>query len=115
MKKRITFLKRKDFSEKTKNLVKIIQNNCCADCGIKFPYLQFHHIDGNNFNNLLSNCVSLCPNCHELSQRSMKTIKIRPVTVSKIDPIIFPIFTPLKADIENIDLMKILAKHLKKS
>lgn len=31
------------------------------------PQLELHHIDGNHNNNVLSNCVLLCPNCHSLT------------------------------------------------
>lgn len=41
----------------------------CAQCGIsnwmgKEIHLQVHHIDGNGYNNELSNLQLLCPNCH---------------------------------------------------
>lgn len=41
----------------------------CAKCGIQEwmgeeIHLQVHHIDGNGFNNELSNLQLLCPNCH---------------------------------------------------
>ena len=31
------------------------------------PQLELHHIDGIHTNNVLSNCVLLCPNCHSMT------------------------------------------------
>jgi 5-methylcytosine-specific restriction endonuclease McrA len=41
-------------------------------CGIenwlgKDITLELHHVDGNRFNNELSNLQILCPNCHSLT------------------------------------------------
>lgn len=44
----------------------------CEDCGLTewmkqtIP-LELHHIDGNRYNNSLSNLKLLCPNCHALT------------------------------------------------
>lgn len=43
--------------------------NKCSKCGITdwngSPLnMELHHVDGNPSNNLLSNLVMLCPNCH---------------------------------------------------
>jgi 5-methylcytosine-specific restriction endonuclease McrA len=46
-----------------------IKNHSCELCGLeewmgqKVP-IELHHIDGNRFNNNLSNLQILCPNCH---------------------------------------------------
>lgn len=48
----------------------LIPHDECANCGIgeewkgAFLRLQIDHIDGDHFNNLLSNLRFLCPNCH---------------------------------------------------
>jgi NUMOD3 motif len=41
----------------------------CIKCGLsewlgKALMLEFHHVDGNDKNNILSNSELLCPNCH---------------------------------------------------
>jgi len=68
-------LKRKEFSAKTRKLVLQKQNYSCADCGSNYPNLQFHHIDGNSWKNHFSNCVALCPTCHDLRDRRQKSFK----------------------------------------
>lgn len=48
-----------------------IKEEKCEYCGLsewrgkKVP-LELHHVDGNHFNNELSNLVIICPNCHAL-------------------------------------------------
>ena len=49
-----------------------MKNHKCEMCGIenwlgKDITLELHHIDGNSFNNDLSNLQILCPNCHSLT------------------------------------------------
>jgi 5-methylcytosine-specific restriction endonuclease McrA len=49
-----------------------IKKNECEMCGItkwlgKEISLELHHIDGDRFNNVLSNLQILCPNCHSLT------------------------------------------------
>lgn len=50
-----------------------IKENKCELCGIsmwlgvQLP-LELHHIDGNHFNNELSNLQILCPNCHSIQE-----------------------------------------------
>lgn len=49
-----------------------MKNHKCEMCGIenwlgKDITLELHHIDGNRFNNDLSNLQILCPNCHSLT------------------------------------------------
>ncbi|HEY5462347.1 MAG TPA: HNH endonuclease signature motif containing protein [Hanamia sp.] len=46
-----------------------IKKDICENCGIndwrrKPLSMELHHKDGNRTNNLLSNLVFLCPNCH---------------------------------------------------
>ena len=82
-------LKRKDFSAKNQSLVLKKQRNLCADCGLNYPKLKFHHIDGNRSNNDISNCVALCPNCHDLRDRrklSLKNLKKLPTFFPRIIP-----------------------------
>lgn len=61
--------------------------NKCTECFIKDSWnnkplkLQLDHIDGNHFNNTLSNLRLLCPNCHSQTHtfcgKSKKTKKYR--------------------------------------
>lgn len=50
-----------------------IKKECCENCnldtwqGEKIP-LELHHVDGNHSNNVISNILILCPNCHALTQ-----------------------------------------------
>jgi len=82
--------KRKHFAPKTRKKVLEMQKNRCKDCGIKFPYLQFHHIDGNSSNNDITNCIALCPNCHILRQMRMKKSKKSLMKLPTIGPIKLP-------------------------
>lgn len=46
-----------------------IKQHCCENCNLtewlgNKILLELHHIDGNHFNNELSNIQLLCPNCH---------------------------------------------------
>lgn len=49
----------------------IFQHKCCKCNKIKwlnYPIpLELHHIDGDHYNNELSNLTLLCPNCHALT------------------------------------------------
>lgn len=52
--------------------LKEIRDWKCEMCGLnewmgKTLPLEVHHIDGNNYNNELSNLQILCPNCHSLT------------------------------------------------
>lgn len=52
--------------------LKEIRDWKCEICGLnewmgKTLPLEVHHIDGNNYNNELSNLQILCPNCHSLT------------------------------------------------
>ena len=68
------------FSNRTYNIaqtvlikrLKEIRDWKCEICGLnewmgKTLPLEVHHIDGNNYNNELSNLQILCPNCHSLT------------------------------------------------
>ena len=62
----------KDYSKKVKLRERpyyVHKKNYCEKCGFTSPYpCQFDvdHIDGNHFNNELSNLQTLCSNCHRL-------------------------------------------------
>jgi hypothetical protein len=56
-----------------------IKEHKCEMCGIenwlgRDIKLELHHIDGNRFNNNLSNLQILCPNCHSLTPNHSKKI-----------------------------------------
>lgn len=49
-----------------------IKKDECEICGNSYWFgkklpLELHHIDGNHFNNELTNLQILCPNCHSIS------------------------------------------------
>lgn len=44
------------------------ESHCCWCCGTDEP-LEVHHIDGNPFNNDLSNLVAVCHDCHVQKHR----------------------------------------------
>ncbi len=49
-----------------------VKKNCCEQCGrsewLGEPIpLELHHLDGDRTNNVLSNIVLLCPNCHAMT------------------------------------------------
>jgi len=69
--------KRLYFSELTKQLTLIAQGFRCKMCGRFLDVVDFHHIDGNGANNLLSNCEALCPNCHAKKTRNIKQRKLK--------------------------------------
>lgn len=54
-----------------------IKKNECENCGINLWLgeklkLELHHIDGNHYNNDISNLKILCPNCHSLTPNHSK-------------------------------------------
>lgn len=57
-----------------------VRDHRCEKCnnaewlGGKIP-LELHHIDGNRFNNALSNVQLLCPNCHSLEPNNSGAAK----------------------------------------
>jgi transposase-like protein/5-methylcytosine-specific restriction endonuclease McrA len=67
-----------------------IKNHSCELCGLekwmdqKVP-IELHHIDGNRFNNNLSNLQILCPNCHaQTDNNSGKSNKKKEKILSNI-------------------------------
>lgn len=42
---------------------KMLKNGVCNDCNTR-NYLTVHHIDKNKYNNLITNLVVLCWDCH---------------------------------------------------
>jgi len=62
-------LKRKSFSQTTQEITLIKQDYRCNMCKKKLDVINFDHIDGNRFNNSISNCQALCPNCHAKKTR----------------------------------------------
>lgn len=85
----IEYLKNKNISTNKlrKKIVEDgIKKNECEICGVsewlgKKISLELHHIDGNRFNNELSNLQILCPNCHSQTEnyagKSNKKIKLK--------------------------------------
>jgi len=63
---------RRQFSKLTKQKTLIKQNFRCNLCLKPLDQIDFHHIDGNNSNNYISNCEALCPNCHAKKTRKRK-------------------------------------------
>lgn len=62
---------RQDFPESVKRKILHAQKNRCNRCnrpigqvGARLEYYDFDHIDGNSWNNDISNCQVLCKNCH---------------------------------------------------
>lgn len=57
---------------KALNILKHLRGNRCENCGLEewmnnpIP-LEVHHIDGDHYNNDLTNLQLLCPNCHALT------------------------------------------------
>lgn len=50
----------------------------CKDWMAKLLVMHLHHIDGNRFNNNLSNLQILCPNCHSQTENYSKPMHKRP-------------------------------------
>jgi hypothetical protein len=67
------------FSEAAKNNVLVRQEYRCGQCDFPLKYFsgklncQFHHKDGDHSNNVESNCVALCPNCHAIITRNTRS------------------------------------------
>jgi len=57
-------LPRKEFTDSDKKTTRIYQNYRCDECHQFNANLQYHHKDGHRWNNDISNCQGLCPNCH---------------------------------------------------
>jgi len=65
-------LGRQEFSESDKRSVRFQLRSRCEECYQFCLNLQFHHKDGNNWNNDISNCQGLCPNCHAKKHQKPK-------------------------------------------
>jgi len=65
-------LPRKDFTDSDKKAVRFNQSFRCAECHQFNENLQFHHKDGHSWNNHISNCQGLCPNCHVRKTKEQK-------------------------------------------
>ena len=61
---------RRNFPEWVKDAILIIQQKKCGNCGRFLDVWEFDHIDGNPYNNHITNCQALCPICH-----AKKTLK----------------------------------------
>ncbi|QCW18564.1 HNH homing endonuclease [Salmonella phage SE_PL] len=88
----------------------IFEHKChkCGLCeweGVKIP-LELDHIDGQHFNNELSNLRLLCPNCHALTDtyRSKNRRTVR--TKKEIESLAEEVFTRFADDIENNSIGK---------
>ena len=55
---------RRGWSVAQKEIVRIRQEGKCDMCKKFAPGWHYHHVDGDNNNNKMDNCVGLCPNCH---------------------------------------------------
>jgi Zn finger protein HypA/HybF involved in hydrogenase expression len=59
-----------------------IKSECCENCGLdewmgKKISLELHHVDGNRYNNEISNLMILCPNCHSMTpNHSMRKVYV---------------------------------------
>ena len=69
-------LKRKSFSQEIQKLTRRKQANRCNICKERLEVINFDHIDGNSYNNLISNCQALCPNCHAKKTRKKNTKRV---------------------------------------
>jgi len=74
-------LKRKQFSKKTRKAVLERQNYRCRICEGVLDVYDLDHIDGNKWNNNISNCQALCPTCHRRKSKKNRGIP----KFSKID------------------------------
>jgi len=73
-----THIRRKDFSEYTKEKTLIRQNYRCNICKEPlFDDKEFDHINGNSYDNSPLNCQALHPNCHSKKTRLERMQKNR--------------------------------------
>ena len=68
------FLKRKKFSKKIRKAVLERQNYRCKICGAVLDVYDLDHIDGNKWNNDISNCQAICPTCHRRKSKKNRGI-----------------------------------------
>ena len=69
-------LKRKSFSKTTQEITLIKQAYRCNMCKERLDVVNFDHIDGNSYNNSITNCQALCPNCHAKKTRKKNTKRV---------------------------------------
>ena len=62
----------------------------CSSCGFEGynkttgnSILQFHHIDGDAYNNNIENIVVLCPNCHAMTENFMNLNKGKSTRINR--------------------------------
>jgi len=67
-------LKRKLFSKKTRKAVLERQNYRCKICEGVLDVYDLDHIDGNKWNNDISNCQAICPTCHRRKSKKNRGI-----------------------------------------
>jgi len=60
-------LKNLPFSGETRRIIRERQECKCAICKSRSDILIYVAKDGNIFNNHISNCMALCPNCKKTS------------------------------------------------
>ena len=63
--------KRRYFQANVKREVLNDQNYKCSICKRSAGVWDYDHINGNRFNNDISNCQALCPNCHAKKTRGL--------------------------------------------
>ena len=62
-------LKRRSFPQQIQELTLRKQAYRCNMCKERLDVVNFDHIDGNSYNNSITNCQALCPNCHAKKTR----------------------------------------------
>lgn len=67
----------------------VIEKSSNACCICQTPFIQIHHIDGNNENNVFDNFAPLCPNHHVQAQHTLdaKSNMINNLTIDRIKEI----------------------------
>jgi len=60
---------RRNFPEWVRAAILLIQQYRCRVCGCFLEVYEFDHIDGNPYNNHITNCQALCPTCHTKKTR----------------------------------------------
>ena len=78
-------LKRKRFTKKIRAAVLLRQNSRCNNCGMILDVYDFDHIDGDHWNDDISNCQALCPTCHRRKSKNHKRLaKAKTIDFSSI-------------------------------
>ncbi len=70
-----------------RTLVVVRDDFKCAVCGKRQMSNHVHHIDGNKFNNLSSNLITLCPSHHLLVGRGKLVLSSKILCMS--EPVVF--------------------------